>query len=123
MCRRLEHLVGGDGGEAQWWRHLLDSNTRTGHEFRECWDLLQREANECCNYLGRELEGTIAIGPDIAIELRGGDSSRQALTEQREELREAVVRHPNHCLLMAAVNCITAFKILFWRRWRRRHCV
>ena len=90
----------GDGGEAQWWRHLLDSNTRTGHEFRECWDLLQREANECCNYLGRELEGTIAIGPDIAIELREGDSSRQALTEQREELREAVVReallrHPN----------------------------
>ena len=100
LCRRLEHLVGGDGGEAQWWRHLLDSNTRTGHEFRECWDLLQREANECCNYLGRELEGTIAIGPDIAIELREGDSSRQALTEQREELREAVVReallrHPN----------------------------
>ena len=30
---------------------------------------------------------------------------------------------PAHCLLMAAVNYITAFKILFWRRWRRRHCV
>ena len=27
----------------------------------------------------------------------------------------------SHCLLMAAVNYITAFKILFWRRWR--HCV
>ena len=92
MCRRLEHLVGGDGGEAQWWRHLLDSNTRTGHEFRECWDLLQREANECCNYLGRELEGTIAIGPDIAIELREGDSSRQALTKQREEMKEELRR-------------------------------
>ena len=28
-----------------------------------------------------------------------------------------------HCLLMAAVNYITAFKVLLWRRWRRRHCV
>ena len=29
----------------------------------------------------------------------------------------------DHCLLMAAVNYITAFKVLFWRQWRRRHCV
>ena len=100
LCKRLEHLVGGEGGEAQWWRNLLDSNTRTGREFRECWDLLQREAEQCCTYLGKELDGTIAIGPDIAIELKEGGSSRQAVTEQREELREAVVReallrHPN----------------------------
>ena len=78
----------------------MDSNTRTGREFRECWDLLQREAEQCCTYLGKELDGTIAIGPDIAIELKEGGSSRQAVTEQREELREAVVReallrHPN----------------------------
>ena len=70
----------------------MDSNTRTGREFRECWDLLQREAEQCCTYLGKELDGTIAIGPDIAIELKEGGSSRQAVTEQREELREAVVR-------------------------------
>ena len=50
--------------------------------------------------MGKELDGTIAIGPDIAIELKEGGSSSQAVTEQREELREAVVReallrHPN----------------------------
>ena len=60
LCKRLEHLVGGEGGELQWWRNLLDSNTRTGREFRECWDLLQREAEQCCTYLGKELDGTIA---------------------------------------------------------------
>ena len=45
--------------------------------------------------MGKELDGTIAIGPDIAIELKEGGSSRQAVTEQREELREALLRHPN----------------------------
>ena len=42
--------------------------------------------------MGKELDGTIAIGPDIAIELKEGGSSRQAVIEQREELREVVVR-------------------------------
>ena len=84
LCRRLEHLVEGDGGEAQWWRHLLDSNTRTGHESRECWDLLQREANECCNYLGRELEGTIAIGPAGVSRYPTGRTEKQADRRARE---------------------------------------
>ena len=97
ICRKLEHLLG--GGE-QWWRHLLDSGTRTGEEFKESWTFLQQEAGQCADFIGIELDGTLAVGPDVAVELKEGDSSRQALTEQREGLREAVLReallrHPN----------------------------
>ena len=65
ICRKLEHLLGGGVEGAQWWRHLQDSNHRTGREFRESCDFL---------------------------ELGEGSSSRQVVTEQREELREAVLR-------------------------------
>ena len=44
-------------------------NTRTGEEYRAAWDLLQREAVQCSTYLGKELEGSLAKGPDIAGEL------------------------------------------------------
>ena len=94
ICRKLEHLLG-DGVEgAQWWRHLMESNVRTGREFQETWEweFLQREARQCSEYLGKELEGVVAVGADIAAELGLGASSRQGVTEQREELREAVVR-------------------------------
>ena len=43
-------------------------------------------------YVGKELSGVLATGPDIAAVLVEGGSSRQAITEQREELREAVLR-------------------------------
>ena len=92
VCRKLEHLLG-DGVEgAQWWRHLMESNVRTGREFQEMWEFLQREARQCSEYLGQELEGVIAAGADVAAELGEGSSSRQEVTEQREELREAVMR-------------------------------
>ena len=92
VCRKLEHLLGGGGEGAQWWRHLLDSDTRTGREFRECWSFLQREAGQCCDYLGKELEGPLAAGPAVAANCRSGRSCRQELTEQREELKEAALR-------------------------------
>ena len=63
VCRKLEHLLGGGGEGTQWWRHLLDSDTHTGREFQECWNFLQQEARECSEYLGKELDGTIAVGP------------------------------------------------------------
>ena len=70
----------------------MGSNTRTGEEYGAAWDLLQREAEQCSTYLGKELEGTLAKGPDIAGKLEEGQSSRQLITEQREQLREAVLR-------------------------------
>ena len=79
---------------------MLDSGTRTGEEFKESWTFLQQEAGQCAEFIGIELDGTLAVGPDVAVELKEGDSSRQALTEQMEGLREAVLReallrHPN----------------------------
>ena len=90
VCRKLEHLLGNGLEGAEWWRHLLDSNVRTGREFQESWDFLQREARQCSEYVGKELDGVIAVGPDIAAQLGEGASSIQGVTEQREELREAV---------------------------------
>ena len=92
VCRKLEHLLG-DGVEgAQWWRHLMDSNSQTGREFKESWEFLQREARQCSDFLGKELSGIVEVGPDAAADLIEGASSRQGITEQREELREAVMR-------------------------------
>ena len=100
VCRKLEHLLGGGEEGAQWWRHLQDSNVRTGREYRECWEFLQREAEQCAGFLGKDLTGVLAAGADIAAELGEGGSSRQQITEQREELREgvlreALLRHPD----------------------------
>ena len=92
VCRQLEHLLGGGTEGARWWRHLLESDTRTGREFRDAWDHLRHEAEQCTDYLGKELSGAMGMGPDIAAELPEGGSSRQIVTEQREELREAVLR-------------------------------
>ena len=92
ICRKLEHLLGGGQEGASWWRHLLESNTRTGREFGESWDCLRLEAEQCTAYLGKELAGALGTGPDVAAELGEGGSSRQMVTEQREELREAVLR-------------------------------
>ena len=74
----------------------MESNVRTGREFQEMWEFLQTEARQCSEYLGKELEGVIAADADVAAELGEGSSSRQGVTEQREELREelreAVIR-------------------------------
>ena len=95
-------MGGREAGEL-WWRALLNSNTRTGQELRECWDLLQREGEhreQCSNFLDKELDGALEKGPAIASELAEGQSSRQVVTEQREELREAIIREAllSHCL-------------------------
>ena len=37
----------------------LDASFRT----QECWNFLEQEARECSEYLGKELDGTIAVGP------------------------------------------------------------
>ena len=92
ICRKLEHILGGGGNGEQWWWAIQASDSRTGREFRECWETLQREGQQCCEYLGRDLGGVLETGPDIAVELDLGYSSWQLVTEQREELREAVLR-------------------------------
>ena len=43
-------------------------------------------------FLGKELSGTLATGPDVVAVLPEGGSSRQMITEVSENLREAVLR-------------------------------
>ena len=43
---------------------------------------------QCLDFTGIELDGFLTVGPDVAAELKGGDSSRQ-----REGLR--VVSYPD----------------------------
>ena len=56
-------------------------------------ELYREEAEK--RYVGKELTGALETGPDIAAVLVEGGSSRQVVTEQRGELREALLRHPD----------------------------
>ena len=60
-------------------------------EFKASWQLLQREGEQICDFLSVEFEGALAKGAANAEGLMEGESSRQVVTEQREELREAML--------------------------------
>ena len=79
------------GMEAGWWQNLQDSGCRTGTEFEASWKRLQSEGEQLCAFLNFDFTGTLAVGPAAAMSLKEGESSRQALTVQREELREAAL--------------------------------
>ena len=83
----VEMAFGGREG----WRQDLDSGCRTGVEFTNCWRVLQTEAEQVSAFLNLEISGPLAEGPATADSLREGTTSRQPLTEQREELREAAL--------------------------------
>ena len=87
----VELALGGEAAEEGWWRTLVEGRTRTGDEFRESWRSLQREGEQICNFLHVEFDGAIAKGADNAEGLRNGASSRQIVTDQREEWREALL--------------------------------
>ena len=53
---------------------------------------MRKDGEQCATYLDQELGGVLAKGPGAANDNRPGSSSRQAVTEQLEELKEAVLR-------------------------------
>ena len=79
-------------GEGSWWRTLLDTDSRTAREYSICWQVLQREGELAATFLNLELTGALATGPAIVEQTRPGESCRQELTKEREELQEAVLR-------------------------------
>ena len=87
----VEMAFGGEEAEEGWWQTLLDSGSRTGEEFSSSWSSLQREGEQMAAFLNIELTGALSTGPGMAGNLGDGESSRQMLTEQREEMREAVL--------------------------------
>ena len=63
----------------------------TGEEYGASWRLLQTEGEQMSTFLNLELTGALSSCPATVGSLREGGSSRQLVTEQREELREAVL--------------------------------
>ena len=84
----LELALSGNEEEAGWWRTLLEGGSRTGEEVEASW---QREGEQIRDFLSVEFEGALAKGATNAEGLMEGESSRQVVTEQREELREAML--------------------------------
>ena len=90
ICSQLGEVVGRVEGALRW-ETLLNSDSRTAEEFIRAWGRLRLEANECCNYLGKELTGELSV----SVERAGGDktdgSTRRAAVQQREGLRHEVL--------------------------------
>ena len=74
---------------------LLNTNGRTVKDFSNCWEILSREEEQSAIYLNTTLTGALATGPAIVEQSEPGQSCRQMLTKQREELKEVLVRHQN----------------------------
>lgn len=96
VCKLLEPVMGDIQKEpdASRWNMLLTSGCRTGLELAASWDLLQQEARECYQYLGKELEqegGPLATPLPGLGEGRVDGSSRAKVVQQREEIRAAVL--------------------------------
>ena len=53
VCKKLEHLLGGGAKGSLWWQHLAESDARTGREFKEAWNFLKEEAEQCSQYIGK----------------------------------------------------------------------
>ena len=102
LCPLLEPLIGNmrEAEEASRWRTLISSGCRTGREFQDSYDLLHREAEDCCLYLGEELEGELSVEVEELGKGRVDGSTRALLTRQREGLRarvlsKALIEHPD----------------------------
>ena len=97
VCPQLTDITGGeetygqDADHSTRWRLLVQSGCRCGRELEAAWNLLQTEAQQCTAYLGCELEGVLAQPVMAAGNGSTTGSTRRLVTEQREQLRGAVI--------------------------------
>ena len=67
LCPALGHWLGGDecfgmGMPSDTrWQVLISSGTRLGREYREAWEALKLDAEQCAEWVGDELEGGLAV--------------------------------------------------------------
>ena len=90
ICTLLQGVVGRVEGHHRWGT-FLESGSRTAAEFGRAWGSMRLEAQECSNYLGKELGGELAAVCDIAGGERTEGSTRRAIVQQREGLRHDVL--------------------------------
>ena len=69
----------------------MEEGSRTGEEYGSSWAAVQLEGEQMATFLNMELIGNLVNGADSVENLPVGGSCRQAITEQREVLREATV--------------------------------
>ena len=95
VCHQLENLIGNmeEIGWQEKWKAMIDSGCRTGQEFRMAWETLQKEAIQCCEYLGMDISGPLSISTEGAGEGSVDGSTRKLAIDQLEELRGAVAQH------------------------------
>ena len=90
ICHQLEEVVGRVEGHNRW-ETFLEGGSRTAAEFLQAWGNMRLEAQECSNYLGKELVGELAP----ICRRSGGDktdgSTRSAIVQQSEGLRHEVL--------------------------------
>ena len=93
VCQPLAHLFGGEEeGVENRWRPLIVSGCRTGVELAKAWERLQVEARECCEYLGKEVEGQLTSSKEGIGDGSVDGSTRAAVVKERDELRAAVFK-------------------------------
>ena len=90
ICVQLEEVVGRvEGGNR--WETFLTAGSRTAQEFQQAWDSIRLEAQTCSNYLGKELEGVLAVVAVKAGQDNTDGTTRRSVVQQREGLRHEVL--------------------------------
>ena len=92
VCPQLGGVIGDwTGQDDRRWQHLLQSGCRTGREMAVSWEMLQREAQQCCTFLGQDIDGHLATNVEGVGQGSTDGSTRREVVQQREELRGAVL--------------------------------
>ena len=91
ICPQLSHLVGDMSDVNRRWGPLLDSGCRTGVELARAWEIIQTEARGLVDFLGEELEGTLAVEVTGVGQGSVNGRTRKKVVEEREKLRGAVL--------------------------------
>ena len=60
LCQSLDSVIGNVEGTSRW-SDFLAAKSRTSNEFEQSWGLLRLEAAACCNFLGKEFSGPLAV--------------------------------------------------------------
>ena len=91
VCQQLAPVLGDMSTPATRWIVLTNSGCRTGEELIWAWDILRREAIESSQYLGKDMEGPLAVGVEGAGQGSTNGGTRKNITTWLEDTRAAVL--------------------------------
>ena len=91
VCQQLAPVLGDMSSPATRWRDLTTSASRTGEELVWAWNTLRSEATESSQYLGKDLDGPLAVAVEGAGLGSTDGSTRKEITTWIEDTRAAVL--------------------------------